>query len=281
MNTQKPLMHLIEEHLAGDLHDLPVFHSVAVKLQQMLSRRDFRIDDIIEQISEDQSLAGQVLKIANSSFYAGLSKVATIKDAVVRLGAQEVANLAMMASQLAYYKSENSIILAYMRGLWSHAFSCAVGAKWLAGKSGYVNLTAEAFMGGLLHDIGKLALLKILDDIHRNSKTKATFSETLINEVLDRMHEAVGLRLLQSWSLPENYCNIAFNHHRPDFDGSDILLVIVRLANHACDKTGKSINPKPGIALISAPEAQCLGVNEIILAELEIAIEDAGSDLDV
>lgn len=280
MNTEKPLMQLIDEHLAGDLHDLPVFHSVAVKLQQMLSRRDFHIDDVIEQISEDQSLSGQVLKVANSSFYAGLSKVATIKDAVVRLGAQEIANLAMMASQLEYYKSDNSIIHSYMQGLWSHALSCAVGAKWLARKSGYVTLTAEAFMGGLLHDIGKLALLKILDDIHRNRETKVAFSETLINEVLDRMHEAVGLRLLQSWALPENYCNIAVNHHRPDFDGSDILLVIVRLANLACDKVGKSIKPNPGIALISAPEAQCLGVNEIILAELEIVVEDAGSGLD-
>ena len=80
MNTEKPLMQVIEEHLTGDLRDLPVFHSVAVKLQQMLSQRDFRIDDVIEQISKDQSLSGQVLKVANSSFYAGLSKVATIKD---------------------------------------------------------------------------------------------------------------------------------------------------------------------------------------------------------
>jgi putative nucleotidyltransferase with HDIG domain len=280
MTTEKPLMQLIDEHLEGDLHELPVFHSVAVKLQQMLSRRDFHIEDIIEQISEDQSLSGQVLKVANSSFYTGLSKVATIKDAVVRLGAQEIANLAMMASQLEYYKSENSIIHSYMQGLWSHALSCAVGAKWLARKSGYVNLNAEAFMGGLLHDIGKLALLKILDDIHRNHETNATLSETLINEVLDRMHEAVGLRLLQSWSLPESYCNIAVNHHRTDFDGNDILLVIVRLANLACDKVGKSIHPKPEISLISAPEAQCLGVNEIILAELEIVTEDAGSGLD-
>ena len=275
MNTEKPLMQVIEEHLTGDLRDLPVFHSVAVKLQQMLSQRDFRIDDVIEQISKDQSLSGQVLKVANSSFYAGLSKISTIKDAVIRLGAQEIANLAMMASQLEYYKSENSIIHGYMQALWSHALSCAIGAKWLARKSGYVNLAGEAFMGGLLHDIGNLALLKILDDIHRNRETTATLSETLINEVLERMHEAVGLRLMQSWSLPENYCNIAVNHHRPDFDGNDILLVIVRLANKACDKVGKTINHTPGIALISAPEAQCLGVNEIILAELEIVIEDA------
>jgi len=280
MNAEKPLMELINEQLAGDLHDLPVFHSVAVRLQQMLVRPDFRIDEVINLISEDQSLAGQVLKIANSSFYTGLSKVATIKDAVVRLGAQEIANLAMLASQQQTYRSENAVINSYMQDLWSHSLACAVGAKWLAKKSGYANLAAEAFMAGLLHDIGKLALFKILDDINLRGETKSAFSTPLINEVLERMHEEVGLRLMQSWSLPEHYCTIAVNHHRPDFDGNDILLVIVRLANQACNKVGKSINPAPGIALISAPEAQCLGVNEIILAELEIIVEDAGSGLD-
>jgi len=280
MKQEKPLVELINEHLAGDLNNLPVFHSVAVKLQQMLSNREFKIDQIIEQISEDQSLSSQVLKVANSSFYAGLSKVATIKDAVIRLGAQEIANLAMVASQLEIYKSENVILNKYMQDLWSHALSCAVGAKWLARKTGYTNLVSEAFMGGLLHDIGKLAILKVLDDISSNKETTATFSATLINEVMTRMHEEVGLRLMQTWSLPESYGNIAINHHREDFDNTDILLIIVRLANLACKKAGKDMIPDPGISLIAAPEAHCLGVKEITLAELEILIEDADKGLD-
>lgn len=280
MNSEKPLLQLIEEHLAADLHDLPVFHSVAVRLQQMLARRDFRIDGVIALIGEDQSLAGQVLKLANSSFYSGLSKVGTIKDAVVRLGGHEIANLAMVASQAPCHRADNSLINGYMQGLWSHALACAVGARWLARKAGFTGLAGEAFMGGLLHDIGKLALLRIMDDIHRNRESGTPFSDTLVREVLDRMHESVGQRLLHSWSLPECYCNVAVNHHRPDFDGNDILLVIVRLANLACDKVGRSLTPHPGIALISAPEAQCLGANEIMLAELEIVAEDAGSGLD-
>lgn len=280
MKQEKPLVELINEHLAGNLNNLPVFHSVAVKLQQMLSNRNFRIDDIIEQISEDQSLSSHVLKVANSSFYAGLSKVATIKDAVVRLGAQEIANLAMVASQLEIYKSDNPILDKYMQDLWSHALSCAVGSKWLARKTGYVNLVSEAFMGGLLHDIGKLAILKVLDDISTSKETSATFSATLINEVMARMHEEVGLRLMQTWSLPESYCNIAINHHRDDFDNNDILLIIVRLANLACKKAGKDLIPDPGISLIAAPEAHCLGIKEITLAELEILIEDADKGLE-
>ncbi len=275
MNTNKPLIELINTHLEKNVQDLPVFDSVAVKLQQMLARRDFHINDISDLISEDQSLAGQVLKMANSSYYSGLSEVATIKEAIIRLGAQEVANITMMTSQLEYYKSDNEIINHYMQLLWSHTISCAAGAKWLAKKSGYPDLAPEAFMGGLLHDIGKLALLKILGDIHRNHETRAALSKALINEILDGMHEDVGFRLLQSWSLPTTYCLIALNHHKIDFDGNDILLIIVRLADLACKKVGKSLAPDPNTTLISSPEALFLEVKEIILAELEIIVEDA------
>lgn len=280
ISTEKPLMELIKEHLRGDLQGLPVFNSVAVKLQQMLARRDFKMDDVIEMISEDQSLASQVLRVANSSFYAGLSSIATIKDAIVRLGAQEVANMVMMASQFELYRSENEFLNSSMQNLWIHSLACATGAKWLAKKTGYANLAAESFMAGLLHDIGQLALLKVLDDIQRNKETQAAFSDTLVNEILGIMHEDVGYKLLKSWSLPETYCSVAANHHKEVFDGNDILLVIVRLADKACKKVGKSLCPDASLSLVASPEVQFLGIKEMALAELEIVVEDAG-ELDI
>jgi len=276
MSTEKPLIALVQEHLAGDLSELPVFHSVAVRLQQTLSKHDFTIDEVLDLISEDQSLAGKVLKVANSSFYAGLSKVATIKEAIVRLGAQEIANVAMLASQFESYKSTNEILNNNMQGLWSHAFSCAVGAKWLARKAGYIDLASQAFMGGLLHDIGKLALLKVLDDVIRGGESRITLTKPLIDEILISMHEEVGYNLMRSWSLPETYATIAIQHHTAEFDSSNILLVVVRLANEACRKVGKDITHHSDISLISCPEVQALGVKEITLAELEIIVEDAG-----
>lgn len=274
ISNEKPLIELISEHLRGDLQGLPVFNSVAVKLQQMLANREFKMDDVIDLISEDQSLASQVLKVANSSYYSGLSSIATIKDAIVRLGAQEVANMVMMASQFEMYHSENEYLNESMQQLWSHSLACATGARWLAKKTGYTNLAAESFMGGLLHDIGQLALLKVLDDIHRAGETKAAFSDTLISEILDRMHGTVGYDLMKSWSLPDSYCSIAINHHQDVFDGNDILLVVVRLADKACKKIGKSGHPDPTISLVSLQEAQLLSIKEIALAELEIVVED-------
>lgn len=274
MTSDKPILELIKEHLSRGIEGLPVFSSVAVKLQQMLASHNFKMDDVILMITEDQSLAGQVLKIANSSYYAGLSKIATIKDAAVRLGGQEIANLAMMASQLEMYKSENEILNNCMKSLWEHSTACATGAKWLAKKSGYAAIASECFMGGLLHDIGQLALLKILDDIMKKKESKANISETVIFEILDKMHEEVGYNIMKSWQLPDSYCNIAINHHKLEFDPNDIMLLIVRISDAACKKTGKSLHPDSNINLQSMQESNYLGVKEITIAELEILIED-------
>jgi len=167
-----------------------------------------------------------------------------------------------------------------MQKLWVHSLACATGAKWLAKKTGYINLAAESFMGGLLHDIGQLALLKVLDDIQRNKESKAPFSDTLISEILDRMHVDTGYQLTTSWSLPEAYCSIVADHHKDDFDGNNILLVIVRLSDKACKKIGKSLHPDTSLSLVSSLEAHLLGIKEITLAELEIIVEDAG-ELDI
>jgi len=276
MTTDKPIITLIQEHLRGDLTNLPVFSSVAVRLQQALSKRDFTIESVLELISEDQSLAGNILKVANSSYYAGLSKVAVIKDAIVRLGAQEIANMAMMASQFETYRSSNEILNQKMLALWGHALSCAVGAKWVARKAGYPEIASEAFMGGLLHDIGKLALLKIMDDICRSGECKVNLTEPLVNEILGTMHEEVGYNLMRSWNLPESYAAISIYHHNPDYDNANILLVTVRLSNAACRKAGRDILPDPELSLALLPEVHVLGIKEITLAELEIVVEDAG-----
>lgn len=73
-------------------------------------------------------------------------------------------------------------------------FFASTGVKWLATRTGYVSLASEAFIGGLLHDIGKLAIIKVLDEILPASSTQAqaAFSEILISDILIIMHEDIG-----------------------------------------------------------------------------------------
>ena len=95
---QRSLQESIIRALASDQLQLPAFSSVAVKLQQSLHDRSVKVADLEAMIVDDQALASQVLRAANSSLYKGLQHVTTIQKAIIRLGIRQVAMLAMAAA---------------------------------------------------------------------------------------------------------------------------------------------------------------------------------------
>jgi HD-like signal output (HDOD) protein len=274
MTDVKPLVEIIRERIAQGVQMLPVFPEVALRLQQLLSRSDFDMGELAEVISEDQALTGQVLRMANSAFFAGLTKVATINDAIVRLGAQEVANLAMMASQANLYKSSNQFIDEQMKDLWRHALGCAYGARWLAARTGYESLRQYAFLAGLLHDIGMLFLLKLLDEIASEKGDGLHLPGPLVRDILDSMHVEQGYQLMKSWNLPDIYCTVVLEHEAEEFDQNNILLILVRLADRDCLKLGIGSREGETVDPFSCAETHLLGIREVTLAEMEIHIED-------
>ena len=273
----RPFVEVIKEHLGSESLNLPMFHPIALKLQGILASKDFTIEQVVALIIKDQALTSQVLRLANSAFFSGLAKVTTITEAVVRLGAREIASIAMLASQ---QNSYNNLTLPELKShsqmLWRHAIGSAIGSRWLCEKTGYKQLAQEAFIAGLLHDIGSLLILKVLEGILLSESGAKALSRELTTEILVAMHADTGYELMQKWNLPELYCVIVRDHHREQSDTANVLLSMVRLVDDACRKLGLASTPaEPNLMLAATFEAQGLGIKEIMLAELEIMIEDA------
>ena len=274
MSDNKSIVELIKEHLVSGTTGIPVFHAVALRLQQLLARPDFGVEEMNRLISADTGLASQVLRVANSSYYSGLSKVGTIHEAIVRLGSREVASIAMLATQKDQYRSADAKYNTVMQVLWKHAYCCAAGSKWLALRSGYDMLAQEAFLAGLLHDIGNLFLLKVMEEISKAKLLPGGATPAILSEVLSSMHVEQGYLLMQQWNMPEVYCEIVAGHEVEQWDHGNALLAMVRLADQTCKKLGIGVHADPTLILFASAEAQALGVNEIALAELEIVVED-------
>ena len=274
---KRSIIEVISSYIESNTFNIPVFNTVAVRLQRILAKQNFSVEEVNRMIIADPGLASQVLRMSNSSFYAGLNKVTTIQEAVVRLGASCVANIVMTATQKDIYRTSNPEMKKIMHDLWRHSLCCAIGSKWLAAKANYSALAEEAFLAGLLHDIGKLFLLKLMEEIIREGKLEMDISPMLISEVMERMHTVHGPRVMEQWNLPESYIIVARDHNSDDWNEGNPLLAIVRLVNIACRKTGVHSSPDPSLVLVTTPEAQVLGLREITLAELEIVIEDAAS----
>jgi len=268
------LLNMVEEYAASETLNLPVFPKVAQELHEKMADENSSINDIAAIIVKDQTLAGQMLKLANSAFFAGLNRVRTIRESIMRLGVNQVYNCLVAGSQKNYYLSHDPFIGRYLQVLWKHALATAKGSQWLLRKTGYPELADEGFLSGLFHDIGKLLLLRVIETI-RAENQDITISEHFVLEVLDSMHVEQGYTLMNEWSIPEVYCSVTKHHHDEELDSSDALLMVVRIVDQVCAKTGVSLKPDPELVTATLPEVHAMSIKEIVLAELEVVIEDA------
>ena len=274
MAGDRPLKEQITEYIGKASLQLPMFNPIVLELQEALRDEDSTPAKIEATIAKVPALAGQVLRMANSSAFAGLTQVATVKQAVMRLGMKPVARLAIAASQMNLYRSKSALVGVHMGALWRQAYACAIGASWVAEKTGRPALAEPAFLAGLLHDIGKLLILRALEEIAARESNEF-LSAALVEEMLESLHGDLGFALMKRWNLPETYCTVGRDHHCEQPDPSNVLLAIVRLLDQVCAKMGIGGSADPEMVPAASAEAQALGISEVQLAELEIVLEDS------
>ena len=275
MLANSSLAGMIDKFVATKKAKLPVFNSTALRIQKEIAKEEPDGRLIEKLIVSDQSLTGEVLRVSNSSFYKGLSQVATVRDAIIRLGIKEVSNIVTLITLQHNFQSKVPTVHKIMGKLWRHSVGCAIGASWLAKETGFQTISHETFIAGLLHDVGKLFILKAIDDMKTTGEIENSPSDTVMDEVMQNLHADQGYSLLKHWNLPEKYCQVARDHHAQEYDYTDFLLVLVRLANHICHKMGIGLCEDPSVVLMETSEANQLQISEVDLARLEVRLEDS------
>ena len=267
------LVDIINRFIESDAITLPVFNTAAVRIQQELAKNEPDLRIVEKTIIADQALSSQVLKFANSSFYRGLTEVGTVRSAIMRLGMRETGKAVLLAASRNYFNSNDTTINQLMKHLWQHSVGCAYGTVWLARRHDYGVDQGQAFFGGLFHDVGKLFILMVVEQIKRKSKT-IKITDTLLREAMAKLHAREGAKLLTQWNMPETFQHIAREHHSAEIEDKNILLILVRMANLVCHKLCIGLEQSPSLLLAATLEASLLNLSEIDLAELEIALED-------
>lgn len=277
MNEPQSLISLINERLESGNVELPVFDDIALRIHREARENKLDADQLCRILEEDPVLVSELLRMANSSFFAGLSPVSNLREAAVRLGLKQVASIVLSVSQKRMYSESNGPFKARLTQLWVHTSAVSIGARWLATNAGYRNLADDAFVAGLLHDVGKLSLLCIIEDLMVNEGMSLT--DEIVNMTLKQLYCQHGAQLLTMWNLPEVFKEIVLHQDDEAFDDSNVLLSMVRLVDEAC--VLEDISDMPGGEarnLESLPETQALGLSEIDLAELRLVLEDVRGD---
>lgn len=281
MAQEKSLIDTINERLQADDFVLPVYSPIAARVQALAGNPNTDIDQLEKVLLHDPTLSAEILRLANSSFFAGLNKIETVRAAISRLGFQQIVSLAVVCAQRDQFRSDDRELAGWIGQLWRHSLACAVAGKWIAERCGYRERAGEVFLAGLFHDIGKLVLFKAIEDCRRLELIQPGLPNALLLEIVSSLHAEQGALLLERWQLPPLYADIARHHADPDPDELNAIGLMVRLANLTCLKLGLDLRQDESIILASTPEAAALGIKEVAIAELEIMLEDGVMKLGV
>lgn len=221
-----------------ETQELATLPPVAAKVLMLVENENVDIREISRVVETDPALTIKLLRVANSPLYATYSDITTVQQAIINLGLNRLVNIVIgvsIFSKLLLMKDKKSTEI--VEKFWWHSSCTAIVAKALADKIGFDSKDFE-FVGGLLHDIGKLAILqydthlysKVISQVELNEMTDLQAEE----EVYNITHPEVGLSIANLWKLPVELSNIIGFHHNfkkmPDGKGVEEL-AIVRIAD--------------------------------------------------
>lgn len=267
MKDVSKLIEQLNQSLKVEPEILPVFSAIALQVQLELIKSQPDLKVIEQLILQDQSLSSTVLRIANSVRYCGLIETTTIRSAIVRIGMAEIMQIVCAEISRKMFSSHDHMIEMLMKKLWQHSVGCAFTAGMLSPYAPQRVMQAEAFSAGLFHDIGKLHLLKVIEAKRKKNKIFDVSSETIL-DIFAQLHAKQSFWLINRLKLPKMYALVAREHHLPEFDPSNSLLLLVRLANSLCHQLGLGMTADPAINILASKEAEALNLTELHLEKI-------------
>jgi putative nucleotidyltransferase with HDIG domain len=225
---------IVSRRIANDQLVLPALPAAAVKCLTLLKNPDFSLREAAAIIETDPILAARLLKLANSAAYGGRESSKTISHAVTRLGLQRLRTFLIEASGQKLFESNDRRIADACRTLWTHSVAVAVVARDATTLCGGGD-PEMAYLGGLLHDVGKPVVAAMLLDAERavlEAKKHAMWiSGADWVAVVQRIHRRVGVALVERWEMPQPVRNAVRDCE--EYDNADRVSVanVVRFAN--------------------------------------------------
>lgn len=246
--------HLTLERIQTCVKALPALPEAVREVMQVLEHDELSADRCVRLIEQDQALAARTLRVANSAFYGMPGRVARIGDAVTLLGLRAVSGV-LLAASLGDRIDTSRCIGFRFPVYWRHVMGTAVAARLLAPRLGQD--PDEAFVAGLLHDIGQLVLAahfpEQASDVVSLSRAADAPSVDAERGVLGLTHNEVGACLVRHWRLPEPVAEAVQHHHEParaPDARSRALAALVQIADalaHALDLSGAEHDAVPPI----------------------------------
>lgn len=249
---------------------LPVLPEVSQRVLALTGDPNASMMDLARVIRDEQVIALSVMRLANSAMYGGLSEIKDLTTACARLGMQNIANVTQTVANANLFITGSKALRENMHRLQRHAVATAhctaAIAKMISEPRGEI-----AFLAGLIHDIGKVALLDMIANDYGGQLSTLREKPELLGEVIDNFHAICGLHLVQAWTLPPEFGTLVFCADTPGLCPNDHLRMMVHalcLANAVVTLEGYGVFDEEPQYLTNNTSARFLNLTDIRLAAL-------------
>jgi len=201
--------------------DLPALPTVVFRVLEATDRETVTTAEIEALISADAAITSKILKVVNSAYFGLPRQVGSIAQAISILGLHQVRNLVLSVGVLNALSSPNPKILDIQKKFWEHSFASATCAQTLAKRKGLSSREqSTVFLGGLLHDVGRLFLFTLFNQAYQNVMAESVRlgESTLVTEqrLLGTTHAELGGALAVRWNLPDDLAEMIRHHEEPE-----------------------------------------------------------------
>jgi putative nucleotidyltransferase with HDIG domain len=271
-------MPITSDQLIANIGELPALPQVATQVMRLVADPDAKTDEVQRTILKDQALTAQILKISNSAIFGMMREVKTLTQAIMTLGLSTIKCVAIASSTKSIYARGFSDP-AHRQIMWEHSMTTAVASGAYARLTRFP-LREEAFLAGLLHDVGKSILSikypKEYATLLRKAKDDDIDCFILEREAFGFDHAEVGSALMSHWNLPESFADIIRYHHDPaalPHPDHQRLLAYVALGNAFAHDRSVAIGGRESVL---AAELQAQTILKLGAADLDDLREEVG-----
>lgn len=216
---------------------IPTVPPLYCELVRQLQSPDTSLDAIAAVVQQDPGVTARLLQLVNSSFFGLKRPVSSPREAIAYLGIESLKSLVLSLSAFSQYKEMEAAGVSLM-AIWQHSLRTAELARRLVGARGLSGGMADAsFVGGLLHDIGRVVLACNFPEEYATARSLARRQRVTLEKAEEQVfsctHADVGGYLLGLWGLPPTVVDAIAFHHTPSAAGEDFFtpLTAVHIAN--------------------------------------------------
>ncbi|MEP6902568.1 MAG: HDOD domain-containing protein [Actinomycetota bacterium] len=243
---------------------LPPLNQSVMRISELLRDENVSTKKLANVVGFDPILAVRLLKLANSSLYARQKAATSIQQAIEAIGLKSLYDIVMLGAMADGFAKEIGNMV-YGRIVWEHSIAVGLLSREISNIIG-LRGTEEAFLCGLLHDIGKILLLRGEPQLFESFIDITSEIEMLEGEekVFGLTHAEIGAYVTHKWELPEVVCGVIMHHHNPSRATiSTVMTNVVNAADLIANINGYGIRVEDENEIFRSESVAFLNLNKL------------------